>query len=288
MKVGFLGDVHGHVFHVLAVIAEWQRRAETQLDLIVQVGDLGAISDVASGDHQTHRFAREDPAELDFPRLLTATGPLAQSLHKARRCLASPIVFIRGNHDDAGWLTGLPTAAGSATVPVDPFDLFRYVPDGTVLVENGVYFGFLGGIETTHPHPATIDPAAYAGMIARAPGSLDVLVTHDPPLGAGEGHRSTRQGSALVSALDTHLAPSLHIGGHVHAAIGPKQFSVTTYYGCAILVPAAQHNPRHAVGSGSFAVWDTETGAFTFVSEPWLRQFDGHFDFVRYMAAFNA
>jgi len=286
VKVGFLGDVHGHVFHALAVIAEWQRRAKTQLDLIVQVGDLGAIPDVASGDHQTHRFAREDPAELDFPRLLTTTGPLAESLHMARRCLAAPIVFIRGNHDDAGWLTGLPTSPGSATALVDPFDLFRYVPDGTVLVENGVRIGFLGGIETTHPHPATIDPAAYAGMIARAPGSLDVLVTHDPPLGAGEGYRSTRQGSALVSALDTHLAPSLHVGGHVHAAIGPKQFGVTTYYGCAILVPAAQHNPRHAVGGGSFAVWDTETAAFTFVSEPWLRHFDRHFDFVRFMAAF--
>jgi predicted phosphodiesterase len=42
MKLGFVGDIHGKVFLALAVLTAWQIRNQCKLDLIFQVGDIGA------------------------------------------------------------------------------------------------------------------------------------------------------------------------------------------------------------------------------------------------------
>ncbi len=45
LLIGFIGDLHGRVFHALAPVATWQRRAGRRLDLVIQVGYLGAFPD---------------------------------------------------------------------------------------------------------------------------------------------------------------------------------------------------------------------------------------------------
>lgn len=42
MLIGFVGDVHGRVFHAIAALATWQVRTGKRFDLLIQVGDLGA------------------------------------------------------------------------------------------------------------------------------------------------------------------------------------------------------------------------------------------------------
>ena len=44
MLVGFVGDVHGLAYHVVALLSTWQRVTHKKLDIIVQVGDMGAYS----------------------------------------------------------------------------------------------------------------------------------------------------------------------------------------------------------------------------------------------------
>lgn len=286
MKIGFLGDVHGYVFTALAVVVEWQRRAETPLDLVVQVGDLGAFPDAAHFDRATAHFAGEHPGRLDFLRLHGANGRLADALRAVRRELHRPIHFIRGNHDSATWLRGLPRAPGGLTVAVDAFDLFRYVPDGTTIAVEGVRFAFLGGVEHHHDAAILLDTDAYTRLLALPAGEVDVLVTHDPPFGAGAGFRETRPGSPLVRALDAHLAPPLHVGGHVHAMMGPLRYGATTYYGLAIIRERLRRDPTLRVRDGWFAVWDTDTDTFTFVIEEWLETFDRDFTVARFTARF--
>jgi Calcineurin-like phosphoesterase len=137
MLIGFLGDVHGQVFHALAVVATWQAELGRRFDLVVQVGDLGAYPDPARMDEASRRYLAADPSQADFGRLLRATGRRSESLRRLRAGLAAPVHFLRGNHEDAGWLAGLPRDPTGGTARVDPFDLFRYVPDGVVLDQGG-------------------------------------------------------------------------------------------------------------------------------------------------------
>jgi predicted phosphodiesterase len=69
LLIGFVGDTHGRVLHTLAVLSEWQIRTKKKLDLIIQVGDLGAYPE-PSEEVRNEKYVRQDPAELDFSRFL--------------------------------------------------------------------------------------------------------------------------------------------------------------------------------------------------------------------------
>jgi predicted phosphodiesterase len=132
LKIGFVGDIHGRVFHTLAVLTRWQQAKNNKLDLIIQVGDLGAYPD-PDEDMKNNKFIKQDPTELDFSRLLKAKNPLFDNLHYIRKQLLSSIYLIRGNHEDFYWLNKLQLENENGTICVDPLNLFHYVIDGTVM-----------------------------------------------------------------------------------------------------------------------------------------------------------
>ncbi len=187
MLIGFVGDMHGRAFHAVAALATWQVRAGRRCDLLIQVGDLG-YPDPARTDEATERYAAADPAEADLGRLLRAAGPRAARLRRLRRQFAGPIHCIRGNHEDFAWLRRLPLDPESGTAPVDPFDLFRYVPDGMVRRFGDLRIAFLGGVEE-RSDDAAIDREACDALLALGPGAVDVLVTHQGPYGSSIGFR---------------------------------------------------------------------------------------------------
>ena len=166
-------------------------------------------------DESSQRHMALDPAQADFSRLLQAHGLRAERLRAIRKEFASPIHFLRGNHEDFQYLSELPREPGG-TAKVDDFDLLRYVPDGAVLEAGGLRIAFLGGIETDETGSRSIDTHAYEKLMDMGPGSLDILATHDPPHGVGVGYRGRVAGSRLVTALIEHTQPPLHISGHVH------------------------------------------------------------------------
>ncbi|MGH2731461.1 MAG: metallophosphoesterase family protein [Actinomycetota bacterium] len=278
MRIGFIGDIHGRVFHVLGAALAWQWALGARFNLIVQVGDFGAFPDPSTFDAPTARYVREDPSEQDFSRLLLATGDLAERLKAVKRQLLRPIHFIRGDHEDFAWLNE--RLAGSKTIDVDPFGLFRYVADGAVLNLDGTRLAFLGGSDTDKVGPA-INREAYEALLHLEPRSVDVLVTHDAPWGVSTGYQGQIQGSRRISALVEALEPRHHIAGHYHHLIGPRKFGRTTYLGLACLLHAPSRDPSRQVPSGAFVLLDTEEAEARFVTDRWVDGISGSFNFKR-------
>lgn len=281
MKICLVGDVHGRVYHMIAAVLELQERLGTPLDLVIQVGDLGAFPDLELLDESTKRWAEKDPSELHFSHLLNAEGPLAEHLMAVRQQLKRPIHFVRGNHEDQDWLTGLRPKSDAVSAAVDPFDLIHYVPDGTVLDFDGFRVGYLGGVEYgAEPH-TKIEPEAV-DLIAEA-GLLDLLVTHDGPYGVGIGYDGHTQGSKVLTDLIENRQPRHHVGGHYHQMNGPQRYGDTTYHCIASLFPGRQQ--AEPLLNGCLAVLDTEVNTFDFVTDGWLRDFGKDFDFAAHFAS---
>jgi hypothetical protein len=286
MLIGFIGDVHGRVFHALAAVITWQIVAGRPFDLLIQVGDLGAYPDPSRMDAATQRYLALDPAEADFSRLLEADGPRAEHLRRLRTWLARPVHFIRGNHEDFSWLRHLPLDATTRTAAVDPFDLFHYVPDGTALRFGSLRVAFLGGIETSDAAAAeAIDDRAYQTLLHLGSGQVDVLVTHDAPYGVSRGYFDRVQGSRLINALVEQLRPTVHVAGHL-TLIGPLQRGDTTFLCLEGLVASPLWEPSaRGLQPGCLAVLDTALGDLWAAADPWLADFDSGFDFDTWVAS---
>lgn len=281
MLIAFVGDIHGRVFHTLAVLSEWQLRTNRKLDLVIQVGDLGAYPN-PSEQLRNEKYVRQDPAELDFSRYLTAEGRVEASIRYIREKHVNRIYFIRGNHEDFDWLRSKSEQAEQGIVGIDPFDLYYYATDGTTMNENNVTIAFLGGIQTAAQQPKSIDRAAYEKLIQIPPGEIQLLITHDAPYGIGTNFRGETQGSTLISELIETIRPQYVIAGHYHHRNGPKTFGATTYLGLNVLVDLRNDGELRTIQPGSIAVLDTETNHIQVVTDDWLSSFDKDFDFVAY------
>lgn len=290
MKIAFLGDVHGCVRHALGAAVMLQARRGIRLDAVVQVGDLGAYPTTERYDEPTRRFAQGHPAQGDFLRLLDPAPPFADDVRGALERIPS-VLFVSGNHEDHDWLAELHDAAGAEIVPVDPLGAYRHVACGAVVDVAGQRTAFLGLIES--PGKMDLEPGPYAELLAAAPGSVDILVTHDGPYGLSRNRRGEVQGSPKLTALIEHLQPRFHISGHYHHPNGPRQYGRTTSFVLAQLVrPKTTKwepepvNPEQRVTDGSVGLLDTDTGAFEYIDDPWLAEVSGdHCDLAGLVAA---
>lgn len=289
MLIGFIGDVHGQVFHALAAVARWQEYAGRTFDLLFQVGDMGAFPDPSQMEAASLRYLATDPSQADFSRLLLMDGPQAEQLHALRRSLASPIYFIRGNHEDVAWLRHLPHDTTTGTAGVDPFDLFHYVPDGTAPQLKGLRIACLGGIETPEEGEAeesAIDQDAYQALLKRGTGKTDVLITHDAPYGVSVGYHGQVQGSRLITHLIERTQPTFHVAGHL-ALIGPRVYGSTTSLILEGLVASSLWNPQaRGLEPGCLAILDTVAARLAPVTDPWLASFPTPFDADAWLAGF--
>jgi hypothetical protein len=77
MQIGFIGDVHGQVFHALAAVTQWQQEMGCRLDLLIQVGDMGGYPDPTRMDAASQRYLAAEPSQADFSRLLRMEGAQA-------------------------------------------------------------------------------------------------------------------------------------------------------------------------------------------------------------------
>ena len=289
MLIGFVGDVHGRVLTAMAAVATWQRRTGRPFDALIQVGDMGAYPDPQRTDAATQVHLALDPTEADFSRPLHAEGELAGRVRSVRERLAAPIHFLRGNHEDFAFLRGLAVDADAGTAAVDPFDVLRYVPDGCVLTFGDVTFAFLGGAEELSGDAGLYDEP-YRSLMERAPGSVDVLVSHQGPHGSSRGYRGDVQGARRISALVEHLQPPFHVAGHAHQLVGPRVFvGETAYLGLAGLVPSVRWQPEaRGLSAGCLGVLDSASGALSAATDDWLSEFETPFDFNAWFERFSA
>ncbi|MBA4608226.1 metallophosphoesterase [Aeromicrobium sp. Marseille-Q0843] len=137
-----------------------------------------------------------------------------------------PVVFVPGNHDPAveaplsgfrGWLTsnGLPQE--------DPRPLGGVNADESVVDVAGLRIAGLGGSIRYNdgPNQYTQDEFAKRAkrlmkIAAKRGGGVDVLLTHSPPRGLGDGDDPPHHGfEALHEVIET-LRPTWHLHGHIH------------------------------------------------------------------------
>ncbi len=298
MRIAFVGDVHGCVYHCLAALVRLHR--EQRLDAVIQVGDLGAWPDQARMfklDPVSVWFAEDNPAQLDWFDLLDASTDCGAAIRKARAELGQPILFIRGNHDDPDWLRGLGVMGDAA--PSDAFDVFHFVADATVLRAGELAIGFLGGVECDPSWPEAVrraiamhafDPDRVERMNDLGRGSIDVLVTHDWPDGVATNWRGLAQGAPTLTKIEERLRPKWHVAGHYHHQIGPESRGAGTYLGlsCLVMPLHSKHgdegfDPTGAVQPGSIAVLETDTGEFEFPHDEVFRSLDQSLDFALFM-----
>lgn len=286
MKIAFMGDIHGRIFHAIAAVTMWQIKKEQKLDMIIQVGDFGAYP---SPDEimLNNKFIREDPTELDFSKYIKADLKLQDDLKYIRQKFICPIHFIRGNHEDFEWLNII-SEHDSKIAPVDKIDLIHYIPDGAIIDFHGVRVAFLGGVETNAEDAKSIKDRAYNNLIKNKPGSIDILVTHDSPYGTGISYTGEVQGSKKVTELLKALKPRYLIAGHYHHVIGPQSIEKTQYLGLNTLIPPIRKDKTRSIQQGSIAILDTCEDTLELVSDEWLTEINKDFTFESFVQKLKA
>ncbi len=172
-----------------------------------------------------------DLSPVASAQLILACGDLPfDYLSYLMDALDVPLVFVPGNHDQdlSGYRTsraGLTLRAGLPARP--PWPPGAINADGQVVDVAGLRVAGLGGClrysggpnqytDRQQARRALALRAALWRRRLRAPGRVDVLLTHAPPRGVGDGadlaHRGFRSYHRLVAALQ----PGVLLHGHVH------------------------------------------------------------------------
>jgi uncharacterized protein len=136
-----------------------------------------------------------------------------------------PVVFVPGNHDPEieparRARNGTYTSAG---LPCDgPRPRGAVNADARVIDVAGLRIAGLGGCVRYKPGPHQYTQRQYAARarrLVRRAGrgrTVDVLLTHAPPLGLGDGADKPHEGVAALHTVLDRLRPSWHLHGHVH------------------------------------------------------------------------
>lgn len=209
------GDIHGALDRLYADVLALEQRLAVRFDWVLHVGDFGVWPDPARVDAAT----RAHDGAGDFP-----------AWWAERRAAPRRTLFIKGNHEDFGWLDAQP----------DPEVLpgLLYLPNGrSVAITAGGEALRVGGLGGCYG-PSNYDRASrqLQGVARRhytrdeidglsSTSGLDILLTHDAP--AGVRFEKHRHGERVISyseaaGLDELVAqtqPRVCFFGHHHARV---------------------------------------------------------------------
>jgi hypothetical protein len=283
LHVAVLGDVHGHLTLAFRVLRRWERETGHRLDLALQVGDLGAFPPPFRLDSATMRFAARDPDELGFAEYYEGS-PEADEVfgHDAPegRGLRADVVFIKGHHEDFDFLAE--QEGHGPPVPVDAYRRIRYLANGMrwsfTRVPHTLSIAALGGIaQEGGPVSRRASPYYSPSELRklRTHGAVDVLLTHEPPLGAAARIHPKYEGagSPEVAALVNELRPRFHFCGHYHEpgqALDAPEGTEST------ILNAVGFSKPHRLNPGCIGIlrWAGRGDCrFEVLEAPWLREF---------------
>lgn len=160
------------------------------------------------------------------PELVLAAGDLPWDyLEYVASAVDVPMVFVPGNHDPE-IRRAKRTRNGSYVCDGMPCDAPR--PRGAVNADQqvvqaaGLNIAGLGGCVRYRPGPHQYTQREYTRRVrklarrARRLGPVDVLLTHAPPLGLGDGEDKPHVGIAALHRALEDLVPQWHLHGHIH------------------------------------------------------------------------
>jgi calcineurin-like phosphoesterase family protein len=163
--------------------------------------------------------------------VILACGDLpADYLGALMNSLGAPLVFVPGNHDpdQSGYRqsrTGLITRAGFPATA--PWPEGAISADGRVVDAAGLRVAGLGGCLRYGDGPNQYTERQQARRARRLRRQarwrrlldhrgVDVLLTHAPPRGVGDGDDAPHRGFGCYHGLIADLAPAALLHGHVH------------------------------------------------------------------------
>jgi len=171
-----------------------------------------------------------DPGVAGAAELILACGDLPfDYLDYLMNALDVPLVFVPGNHDPdvSGYQasrTGLFLRAGLPASPPWPDGAAN--ADCRIVDAGGLRVAGLGGCRRYRQGPNQYtdrQQARRARVLSRRAAKhkrrdgkgVDVLLTHAPPKGVGDGDDAPHQGFAALHSLVARLQPTLLLHGHV-------------------------------------------------------------------------
>jgi hypothetical protein len=167
-----------------------------------------------------------DPSLARGAELILACGDLPfEYLGYLMNALDVPLVFVPGNHDPdiSGYRTsraGLTLRAGLPARP--PWPSGAISADGWIVDVAGLRIAGLGGSRRYSPGPNQYTEwqqarrgrrLALRARLRRR--RVQVLLTHAPPAGVGDGPDPPHLGFPIFNALARQLSPGLLLHGHV-------------------------------------------------------------------------
>ena len=190
----------------------------------------GAIRVLAVSDEVSEGLLA-NVSQVRSAQLIVACGDLpAGYLGKLMNALDVPLVFVPGNHDpdQSGYRvsrSGLVTKAGFPARP--PWPSGAVNADGRVVDVAGVRVAGLGGCLRYRDGPnqySERQQTRRAWALRRRAAwrrwrdhrGVDVLLTHAPPRGVGDGDDAPHRGFGCYLGLTAALDPPLLLHGHVH------------------------------------------------------------------------
>jgi len=211
-----LGDVHGYMHPMVALLERVQRKMKISLDFALQVGDF-----------EPHRH-EEDLRSMSAPSKYKQLGDYAD-FYNGRARFPCPIYFIGGNHEPYGWLEQHPEGFTLSpqchylgrTSSMHMQDIDLRVGGLTGIFEDEVFAHLRPSVELidhiSNKEFITFREHDVDAMLALP--KPDVLLVHDWPEGLSAGvSRQGSMGNAYTRLLVDLLEPKLVACGHMHHA----------------------------------------------------------------------
>jgi Icc-related predicted phosphoesterase len=178
-----------------------------------------------SDEESAYIWDHFDRSAFEGVELVLSCGDLCRDyLEFIATLLPVPLLYVPGNHDKR-FITDPP--GGCISI------------DGRVEICNNLRICGLGGCLSQNPRAAYeySEPvmqkraAKLRRAISRA-GGLDILVTHAPSEGLGDGSDAFHRGFACFRKIIEEFRPKLHLFGHQHKRYGltraPSEYNGTT------------------------------------------------------------
>ena len=200
------------------------------------------------------------------PDLVLSAGDLPwHYIEYVASCVDVPVVFVPGNHDPAiehsrRNLLGLHLLDDQADDGPRPHGATN--ADRLVIEAAGLRIAGLGGCVRYKAGPHQYTQREYHRLArrllrrARRGGPVDVLLTHAPPLGLGDGDDQPHEGIDALHTVLERLQPSWHLHGHIHPygqRMPDRQVGPTTIRNVIPwrMVDIEPRSPHRVVASGS-------------------------------------
>lgn len=215
MYLSVFGDLHGHILPALTWCIRWQQKTGRQLDLIVQVGDLGVFPERTRLDRATRRHSEHNSSVLGFQEYFTTARPEVEAILSALRC---DLLFVRGNHEDHVWLDALEEQTTGPRFPVGAYHRLWCLKTGVpyTLQQGNETLTILGigrigqpaAAKKMKPHFIQLAEQRRLDQLGESP--IDLLLTHD----AARDAIYPGSGSLEIAQTLRRHRPHYHFFGH--------------------------------------------------------------------------